>query len=129
VHLDPGYLDNDSAGCGIPAPAAGTRWLFGGTREEGSDLISINLCSPHGDLATPAGQALLAEAVSAFPAVIVPQPSGGAPTPPPAASGASEPWATIGGVAPFLAVGVSGIVVAGLIVLLVAVARRRRSAG
>ena len=30
VHIDPAYLDRDSAGCGVPAPPAGTRWLFGG---------------------------------------------------------------------------------------------------
>jgi hypothetical protein len=133
VHLDPAYLDRDSAGCGVPAPPAGSRWLFGGSRQPGSDLISISLCSPQGDLATPEGQTLLADAVSAFPGVPVPRPTDPGPTAAPAAPSGptapvgNEPLATIGSVVPFLAVGVSALLVAGLVFLVVTLARRRRA--
>jgi hypothetical protein len=127
VHLDPAYLNGDSAGCGIAAPPAGSRWLFGGTREEGSDLISIGLCSPHGDLATPEGRALLAEAATTFPGIVVPQPSDGARLP--LVAPGPDPISTLGGVVPFLAIGVSTLVAAGLVVLVVAIARRRRTPG
>jgi hypothetical protein len=133
VHLDPTYLDRDSGGCGVPAPPAGTRWLFGGSLLPGSDLISVSLCSPQGNLATPEGQALLADAVAAFAGAPVPPPANPGPTSAPAAPAApsapvpSEPLATIGSVAPFLAIGVSAVLVAGLVALVVVVARGRRA--
>jgi hypothetical protein len=136
VHLDPAYLDRDSAGCGVPAPPAGTRWLFGGSRQPGSDLISVSACSPHGDLSTPEGQRLLADAAAAFAVIPIPRATDGAPTPPlalpaspavPSAPVTNEPLATVAGVVPFLAIGVSAVLGAGLVVLVVAFARRRRA--
>ncbi len=128
VHLDPAYLDRDSAGCGVPAPPAGSRWLFGGSRQPGSDLISISLCSPQGDLATPEGQTLLADAAKAFGGVpVAPPPAAPVTSAGPSGPVPSEPLATVAGVVPFLAIGVSAVLVAGVVVLVVAFARRRRA--
>lgn len=65
----------DSAACGLGGrPPAGTSWLVvGGRATEGGMIpeltglpVTVNICRPFVDLATPEGQALLAEAVSTF---------------------------------------------------------------
>lgn len=139
VRLDPADFGTHGESCQVAPPPPGSRWLFAAGRRPGTDLVSISLCSVRGDLATDVGRALLAEAVKTFPNAVAPPPATVEPSPPvpvavpssapPAAPDSSEPWATIGGVAPFLAVGVSGLVVAGLVVAAVAVARRRRAHG
>jgi hypothetical protein len=57
----------NGASCGVGSePAPGSRWLWVAWRPDpGADPV-INICQPTGDLATPEGQALLAEAQRAF---------------------------------------------------------------
>lgn len=64
VTLRPDGFRGGEAGCGAELPAVGSRWilvLFDWT-PGGSGLV--NACTPRGDLATPAGQTILAEAVT-----------------------------------------------------------------
>jgi hypothetical protein len=123
VHLDPSDLGGQSSSCGVPVPPPGSRYLFAGGRAVRGGLIGLNLCTPHGDVSTPEGQALLAEAQQAFPnALVLPPPVPTAPTPT-----ATDPLATIGGVAPFLALGTIGVVAVGLVLLVVLVGRRLRA--
>jgi hypothetical protein len=115
----------DSAACGIGSPAAGTRWLYVGYRDRPTDALNVNLCSPHVDLATPEGQAALAEARRAFAAIArPPEPSDGqAPTTTPAATGAAENART-------QALLVIGAAIVGVVIVLfggLAFAARRRS--
>ena len=65
----------DSAACGLGGrPPAGSSWLVVGGRVDDGGLVPeltgapvmVSICSPFVDLATPEGQALLAEAVETF---------------------------------------------------------------
>ncbi len=64
VALRPDGFRGGEAGCGAELPPVGSRWilvLFDWT-PGGSGLV--NACTPRGDLATAAGQTMLAEAVT-----------------------------------------------------------------
>jgi hypothetical protein len=66
VTLRPDGFRGGEAGCGTELPPVGSRWilvLFDWT-PGGSGLV--NACTPRGDLATPAGHMMLAEAVTAL---------------------------------------------------------------
>lgn len=106
--------------CGVGSePPAGSQWIWVAWRPEGELGLSISMCTPTGDLATPEGQALLAEAEATFGDVGVTLPgSGVAPGTPeaPAASFDPLPVAVAGGV-----VGAAILVLAGTAF----VARRR----
>ncbi|HEX7471714.1 MAG TPA: hypothetical protein VF323_01425 [Candidatus Limnocylindrales bacterium] len=118
VHLDPRDLGSQSSSCGVPVPPPGSRYLFAGGRTPPAGLIELNLCTPHGDVSTPGGQALMAEALKAFPgAQVLPKP---API-------ATDALSTMGGVAPYLALGTIGVVGVGLVLLVVVVGRRLRA--
>ena len=141
VRLDPAYFGIHGESCQIAPPPPGTRWLFAGGRAAGTGLVQISLCSPHGDLSTLEGKALLAEAVKAFPNAQVPPTPTDVPTSAPAAPEVSAPAArsapspvivtaplssVFGGIPPILAVGLLVLVAVGLVLLVVAVGRRLR---
>ncbi len=50
------------ASCGISLPPAGTNWIWVTFLADGGRDPSTGLCNPHGQLGTPEGDALLAEA-------------------------------------------------------------------
>jgi hypothetical protein len=64
----------DGAACGTSVPPAGSRWLWVTWIGPGSVDFRTGLCSPAGDLATPEGQAMLADALAVFDAVAPPEP-------------------------------------------------------
>jgi hypothetical protein len=67
VWLEPAGINGDSAACGLGKPTTGSRWIFVADRQPGSVTWSVNSCPRSGDLATPEGRALQAEALAAFP--------------------------------------------------------------
>ena len=76
--------------CEVPPPQAGTRYLFVAFVPPHGGGLGVSSCTPHERLQTPAGQALLREAVAVFGAPKpVAEPSPGptsaiaSPTPPP----------------------------------------------
>jgi len=77
--LEPAGINGDSAGCGLGKPAIGTRWIFVADRQPGTVAWSVNSCLRNGDLATPEGTALQAEALAAFPVPVpmLPAPGSG----------------------------------------------------
>lgn len=91
-----------SNSCGVEAPPPGSSWLWVAYRGENGDL-STGLCSPAGDLDTPEGQAMLAEALTIFGEISVPaasqaqtaEPPGAASTPDPAAAARDQAAVTI----------------------------------
>jgi hypothetical protein len=119
----------NGASCGVGSePPVNTQWLWVAWRPDGEQGLRISICAPTGDLATPEGQALLAEAEATFGEVgiIFPGSGGPASAPPdptgddPAAAGAE----TVVIAAAVLVLG-AGVVVLGGVVLL---ARRRHTA-
>jgi hypothetical protein len=65
-------FDGNSASCGLEPLALGSEWIFVAYRlPDGGDLI-VNLCAPHERLASPAGQAMLADAMATFSGVRTP---------------------------------------------------------
>lgn len=75
----------DSAGCGTNTPPAGTAWIWVAFLAGGGADPSTNICTPSGQLGTPEGDALLAEAKAAFGGVAPPGTSNDPPesVPPP----------------------------------------------
>ena len=67
-----GQSFGDSAACGVNPPPPGSSWLWVAWRGD-DGTFGTGLCSLSGNLASPEGQAMLAEAVTAF---------GEAPAPP-----------------------------------------------
>jgi hypothetical protein len=140
VILISGDFGNGSS-CGIGGrPPAGSSWLVVAGRVDDGGLVpeltgapvTVSICSPFVDLATPEGQALLAEAVETFgggePVETVPTTAAAPPTPAPSPSAAAD----AGGI-PAETLATAGVVltlVAGLGVLALAllVARRRGTA-
>jgi hypothetical protein len=125
----------NGASCGVGSrPAVGSRWLWVAFRQEGDGLanpldagaVQINICQPFADLATPAGTALLAEAVETFGddgALPTAAPGGGEA---PGGGGASDPVLVVAVVAVVAAI-LAGVLVLGIAVLVAS--RRRRPAG
>ncbi|HEY8800695.1 MAG TPA: hypothetical protein VIM20_08860 [Candidatus Limnocylindrales bacterium] len=74
----------DGASCGTTPPKPGTAWLWVAWLPGNRGDFGTGLCSPSGDLATPEGQAMLADALTVFQAI-----------PPPAAT--PEPTAAAAG--------------------------------
>ena len=87
----------DSAGCGVNAPAQGSKWIWVTWLPGNSGDFGTGLCSPAGDLATPEGQAMLTDAVSAFAAVDPPRSPPEANPEAPAAPEAAEPKSSSAG--------------------------------
>lgn len=122
----------NGASCGVGSrPTVGSRWLWVAFRPQGEGpanpldpgAVQINICQPFADLATPAGAALLAEAVGTFGddgALPTSAPGGGEA---PGSGGASDPVLVVAVVAAILA----GVLVLGIAVLVAS--RRRRPAG
>lgn len=73
----------DSAGCGVNPPAQGSKWIWVTWLPGNNGDFGTGLCSPAGDLSTPEGQEMLADARSAFAAVDPPRsPPESSPVPP-----------------------------------------------
>ena len=107
----------DGASCGTSAPPPGTAWIWvTWIGEAGGDPIA-GLCSPHAQVGTPEGNALLAEAEAAFGGT----PFAGATDPPEAAPAPPVPR----GMEPVIVAGTLGLGVA--IFALAALFARRRS--
>jgi hypothetical protein len=109
----------DGASCGTSKPAAGTEWIWVTWLPEDGGDPATGLCNPHGELGTPEGDALLADATTTFGGVAPPgttatDPPATAPEPPNVSPDAAFP----------ILVGTLGL---GLVVLLgvVVVAGRR----
>ena len=79
----------DSASCGTEQFQPGTRWIVSTWAGDPTQLPTTGLCQPHAQLDTPEGQAMLAEAVTAYGEGTVPE--GGAPTPTPEPASPSAP--------------------------------------
>jgi hypothetical protein len=76
----------DGASCGTTPPKPGTAWLWVAWLPGNRGDFGTGLCSPSGDLATPEGQAMLADALTVFQAIPPP-----AATPEPTAAAAGPP--------------------------------------
>jgi hypothetical protein len=82
-----GEWGQGGASCETPLPPAGTEWIYVASKFEGQ--LAVNLCTPHAAVASDAGAAMLADAITTFG-------DGGGPPPgesPPAAPGAPGPGA------------------------------------
>ncbi|MBA2717626.1 MAG: hypothetical protein H0U52_00090 [Chloroflexi bacterium] len=62
----------DSAGCGTNPPRPGSHWLWVTWLPGNKGDFGTGLCSPAGDLDTPEGQEMLAEALAIFDEISVP---------------------------------------------------------
>jgi hypothetical protein len=125
----------NGASCGVGAePPVNSQWLWVAWQPDGEPGLRISICAPTGDLATPEGQALLAEAEATFGEVGIVFPGSGGPAP--ASPGASDEEAVDEGMsddeADGIAVVAAAIVVVALGILVlggvVIVARRRHTA-
>jgi hypothetical protein len=126
----------NGASCGVGSrPAVGSRWLWVAFRPQGdgpanpldAGAVQINICQPFADLATPAGAALLAEAVETFGddgALPTPAPGGGEA---PGGGGAASDPVLVAAVVAIAAVILAGVLVLGIAILVGS--RRRRPAG
>lgn len=109
----------DGAACGTAPLPQGTRWILGTWLEAPNAQPRIGLCNPAARIDSPEGQAMLAEALTAFGAgVAPPSPTQGDTAPPVNDPPVTDP------LAPALLIGTValGVVVVGGIVLF---ARRR----
>lgn len=116
----------DGASCGMNPLPAGHGYLFM-TYPSETARLALSLCSPHGDLATPDGQALLARAIELYGPGVAPPTDAPAPAEPsvhPTPAGLVE---TIMGAAVPVAVLVAFAL--GLIAGLALILRRRRGDG
>lgn len=107
----------DSASCGTSAPPAGSAWIWVAFLPEGGGDPITGLCSPHGQLDTPEGDALLKDATATYGGTA---PPGSTATDPP---GAAPPDIPAEAGVPIL-VGTVGLGL-GLLVGVVLMARRR----
>jgi hypothetical protein len=122
----------DSAGCGVNPPTPGSTWVWVTWLPGNNGDFGTGLCSPAGDLSTPEGQAMLADARSAFAAVdppaSTPQPTRAPaapeapPEPEPAATSTDTSLIVVGG-----AVGLATLALFGGLALVVR--RQNRGAG
>jgi hypothetical protein len=80
----------DSAGCGTNPPPAGTSWIWVAWLPGNNGDFGTGLCSPHAQLDTPEGQAMLADALAVFEANAPPA-STAEPTPAPESPQAVDP--------------------------------------
>jgi hypothetical protein len=76
----------NGASCGTTPPIPGTAWLWVAWLPGNRGDFGTGLCSPSGDLATPEGEAMLADALTVFQAIPPP-----AATPEPTAAAAGPP--------------------------------------
>jgi hypothetical protein len=112
----------DGASCGTSMPPAGTEWIWVTFLPEGGGDPVAGLCTPHGQLGTVQGDAMLADAVSTFGGVAPP----GVPATDPPETAPQAPVAAEAGVPIALAtVGLGLAVLLGAVLL----ARRRSRAG
>jgi hypothetical protein len=81
VYLSAASFSGESS-CGTSAPPAGTEWIWVTFVGERGDLMT-GLCNPHGQLGTPEGDALLADATKTFGGIA---PPGATATDPPEAA-------------------------------------------
>src|SRR5919108_1744348 len=100
VWFTAGSFSGDGASCGVAPLPVGTEWIFVAYRTEG--MYGTGSCSPHAALATPEGQAMLAEAVETFgaPAPVTPEPTTDPPPLRPDPDVASITAAVIGALGP-----------------------------
>ncbi len=112
----------DGASCGTSVPPAGSEWIWVTfLPEDGGDPVA-GLCSPHAQLGTVEGDAMLADAASTYGGIA---PPGTTPTDPPAAAPQSPVAAELGVPIVLATVGLGLAVLLGAVV----VARRRPSSG
>lgn len=71
------------ASCGTSLPPAGTNWIWVTFLPEGGGDPVTGLCNPHGQLGTPEGDAMLADATATYGGIA---PPGAAATDPPEAA-------------------------------------------
>lgn len=120
VWFTAGSFSGDGASCGTTPLPVGTEWIFAAYRTEG--MYGTGLCSPHAAIATPEGQAMLADALQTFG-----QPPPVATGPPAGPAEGSDLTAVasafVGALGPLLFVIVFGV---GLLLGLVAILRRSR---
>lgn len=109
----------DGAACGINPPIAGTRSIWVTWVPEGGGDPTTGLCSPHADIGTPDGDAMVKEATALFGGTAPP----GTSTDPPEATSTPIVPVDAGGPIVLLTVGL------GLGVFLVAVLLARRRSG
>jgi hypothetical protein len=124
VYLSASSFSGESS-CGTSAPAAGTQWIWVTFVGEQADFMT-GLCDPHGELGTPEGDALLADATKTFGGVAPPgatesDPPEAAQTPPETPPARTE----LGGAIVLGTVGLAGALLLGVVL----VARRRASTG
>jgi hypothetical protein len=108
---------SDSSSCGTSVPPAGTAWIWVAFIPENGGDPMTGLCSPHGQLGTPEGDALLEDATATYGGIALP---GSTATDPPGAAPPDVPAEAAG---PIL-VGTVGLGLA-LLVGVVLLARRR----
>ena len=120
VYLSAASFGGESS-CGTSAPPAGTEWIWVTFVGERGELMT-GLCSPHGQLGTPEGDALLADATKTFGGIA---PPGTATDPPEAApetpAGTPPVGPELGGAIVLGTVGLAGAVLLGVVLF----ARRR----
>jgi hypothetical protein len=112
----------DGSSCGTNAPPAGTEWIWVTYIPEGAGDLQSGLCSPHAQLGTPEGDAMLADATTTFGGVI---PPGAEPTQPPEAAPPAVVPPEAGVPIVLATVGLGVVVLLGAVF----VARRRPRAG
>jgi len=121
VYLSASSFGNTSS-CGTALPPAGTEWIWVTYLPEGGGDPGTGLCSPSGQLGTPEGDALLADATATFGGVA---PPGAGATDPPAAPQSPTVPTDAGGAILLATVGLGVVVLLGAVVF----ARRRPRAG
>lgn len=132
VPLDPDGFGPHGESCQAGPPPPGTRWLFGAGWRPGTDLMRIDLCSLRADLSTVDGRAVLAAAVKRFPDATTPpvatdDPRAGSPVATPGVVTVTQPLYSLGDIVPILGAGALILMVAGILAIAVAVARRARA--
>jgi hypothetical protein len=103
----------DGASCGTTAPTPGTKWIWVTWMEGGRGDPISGLCSPHAQLGTPEGDAMLAEATREFggtPVAGATDPPEPAPSPP--VPEGSEPAIVVGTIGLGLAIFAGAVLLA-----------------
>ena len=117
VYLSAASFSGESS-CGTGAPAAGTEWIWVTFVGERGDLMT-GLCNPHGQLGTPEGDALLADATKTFGGIA--PPGATATDPPEDAPETPRVGSELGGAIVLGTVGLAGALLLGVVLF----ARRR----